>query len=250
MDGHRISEAARATGFTVSALRFYEQHGLVVPERTAAGYRSYGTDHLESLRFVARGKQLGLSLDEITELLELFDDEECAPVQTRIRQLVEARIGQAQDQITELMAFAAQLQSAVARLSAHTPNGACDDDCGCRSDPGRLAAPEATSLIPVNEADTKDIACSLSPESRGARIEDWDGMLASATSRTAISGGVRVLFDRAVDVAALAGLAAAEQSCCSFFDFDIRIGSDRVSLDVTGPADAQQVITAVFGAAA
>jgi DNA-binding transcriptional MerR regulator len=245
MDGHRISEAARATGFTVSALRFYEQHGLVVPERTAGGYRSYGADHLESLRFVARGKQLGLSLDEITELLELLDEEECAPVQTRIRQLVEARIGQAQDQITELMAFTAQLQSAVARLGAHTPNGACDDDCGCRSDPGRSAA---TSLIPRHEADAKDIACSLSPESRGARIEGWRRKLASATSRTAIPGGFRVIFDRTVDVAALAELAAAEQSCCSFFDFDIGIGSDRVSLDVTGPGDARQVIAALFGA--
>jgi DNA-binding transcriptional MerR regulator len=63
MSGLKISEAARATGFSVSALRFYEQAGVVVPERTATGYRSYSDDHLDSLRFVARGKQLGLSLD-------------------------------------------------------------------------------------------------------------------------------------------------------------------------------------------
>lgn len=39
MDGLRISDAARATGFTVSALRFYEKEGVVVPERTATGLR-------------------------------------------------------------------------------------------------------------------------------------------------------------------------------------------------------------------
>jgi len=137
MNGYKISEAARATGFTVSALRFYEQEGVVIPERTANGYRSYREDHLESLRFVARGQQLGLSLDDITELLDLLDEEECAPVQTRIRHLVGERIGQAQDQIAELVAFTSQLQTAAARLGVHTPDGACDDDCGCRSEPSQ-----------------------------------------------------------------------------------------------------------------
>jgi hypothetical protein len=40
MGGYKISEAARATGFTESALRFYEQEGVVVPEPTETGYRS------------------------------------------------------------------------------------------------------------------------------------------------------------------------------------------------------------------
>lgn len=66
-------------------LRFYEQEGVVVPERTAKGYRSYRDEHLDSLRFVARGKPLGLSLDDITELLALLDQEECGPVKTQIR---------------------------------------------------------------------------------------------------------------------------------------------------------------------
>jgi hypothetical protein len=61
---------------------------------------------------------------------------------------------------------------------------------------------------------------------------------------------VRVVFDRDVEVAALAQLAAAEQACCSFFRFDIGIGTDGITLDVTGPAESQQVIAAVFGAAA
>jgi len=250
MDGMKISEAARATGFTVSALRFYEKEGVVVPERTATGYRTYGDDHLESLRFVARGKQLGLSLDDITELLELLDGEDCAPVQTRIRHLLGERISQAQDQIAELVAFTSQLQSAGARLGVHTPDGACDDDCGCRSEPNQLSTVDLERPIALAGSNRQEIACSLQPDSVGERIRDWNRVLSSATGRTSIPGGVRVVFDRDVDVAALAQLAAAEQDCCSFFRFDIGIGFDGVTIDVIGPAESQQVITAVFGAAA
>ena len=250
MDGLKISEAARVTGFTVSALRFYEKEGVVVPERTTTGYRAYGDDHLESLRFVARGKQLGLSLEDITELLELLDAEECAPVQTRIRHLVGERIGQAQEQIAELVAFTSQLQTAAARLGVHTPDGACDDDCGCRSEPHQAAAVDRGRLIPLTGSTGQEIACSLQPDSVGERLQDWQRVLQSATTRTSVPGGVRVVFDRDVEVAALAQLAAAEQACCSFFRFDIGIGTDGITLDVTGPAESQQVIAAVFGAAA
>jgi len=247
MDGLKISQAARATGFSVSALRFYEQEGVVVPERTATGYRSYREGHVDALRFVARGKQLGLSLDDITELLELLDDEECEPVQTRIRQLVSERIGQAQDQIAELVAFTRQLQTAAVRLGIHTPDGACDDDCGCRSEPNQTEPAESVSKILLAGDDTTEISCALHPESVGARIEDWTRALSSAKTRGSIQNGVRIVFDRGVDVGALASLAADEQTCCSFFHFEIGIGTDEVALEVTGPEDAQQVITAVFG---
>lgn len=249
MDGLKISEAARATGFSVSALRFYEQAGVVVPERTATGYRSYREGHLDSLRFVARGKQLGLSLDDITELLELLDDEECEPVQARIRHLVAERVDQAQDQIAELVAFTGQLQAAAARLGIHTPDGACDDECGCRSEPGLIKS-EHLEPIRLVGSNAPEIACALHPESVGERIKDWSRVLASARARSAIPDGIRVVFDRGVDVGSLASLAAAEQTCCSFFRFDLSIGAEEVALSITGPADAQPVIAAVFGSAA
>lgn len=249
MNGYKISEAARATGFTVSALRFYEQEGVVVPERTTSGYRSYQEAHLEELRFVSRGKQLGLSLDEITELLALLDQEKCAPVQARIRHLIQKRIGQAHDQIAELVAFTAQLQQAAAPLGVHTPDGACDDRCGCRSDPDRTPAGEDVNLIPLAGASAGHIACSLSANTLRDRIDDWNRILDTATSHLPIEHGVRVVFDRNVDVGALAVLAAAEQTCCAFFEFAIGIRTNGVNLDVTGPEDAQKVITAVFGRA-
>ena len=249
MNGYKISEAARATGFSISALRFYEQEGVVVPERTATGYRSYRDEDLDSLRFVARGKQLGLSLEEITELLELLDEEECDPVQTRIRHLVNERIGQAQERVAELVGFTSQLQEAASRLGVHTPEGACDDQCGCRSDPEQSTA-TTRALIPLASVSESEIACSLHPDLVGGRIDDWDRVLAKAKSRESISTGLRVGFDRNIDLVELAELIDAEQSCCSFFTFGIGVTVDRVWLDVTGPEDAQTVITAVFGAVA
>ncbi|MGH8870629.1 MAG: MerR family transcriptional regulator [Acidimicrobiia bacterium] len=247
MKGYKISEAARATGFTESALRFYEQEGVVVPERTDTGYRSYHEDHLESLRFVARGKRLGLSLEEITELLTLLGEEECEPVQTRIRQLVHDRIAQAQQRISELVGFTSQMQRAAARLGVHTPDGACDDQCGCRTEPGE---PVATGHRPIPLTESAAIACSLDSHLVGGRIDDWNRVLANAKTRESIPDGLLIGFDRHADVIELAELAVAEQTCCSFFRFHIGIGSEGVTLEVTGPDDAQEVIASVFGAAA
>jgi DNA-binding transcriptional MerR regulator len=81
MDGYSISQVAERTGFSASTLRFYEQSGLVTPNRTPSGYRTYDDHHLELLSFVGRAKGLGLSLDEIVEVLELRAQNRCAPVQ-------------------------------------------------------------------------------------------------------------------------------------------------------------------------
>ncbi len=75
--------------------------------------------------FIARAKGFGFSLDEITGLL---GDDECAPVQDRLSDLVDAKIADAQAKVTELEAFTAELRRVAAALSNHTPVGPCDDE--------------------------------------------------------------------------------------------------------------------------
>ena len=133
MTGYLISEVAQRTGFSTSALRFYEQSGLVRPGRTEAGYRRYDDDHLDTLAFIARAKGLGLSLEEITELLGLLGQDRCAPVQHRLKDLVADRIADADRRITELTLLATELRRVAASLEEHTPDGPCDDSCGCTS---------------------------------------------------------------------------------------------------------------------
>src|SRR5215831_8359341 len=124
MVDYRISEVAERTGFSASTLRFYEEAGLIAPaERSANGYRRYDDRDLERLRFIARAKRLGLCLDEITGLVELFDLDECAPMQERLRELLIARRRDLAEQIADLESLAGELDRVAVRLGAPAPAG-------------------------------------------------------------------------------------------------------------------------------
>lgn len=136
--GLKIKEVADASGFTSATLRYYEQIGLL-PEvsRTPAGYRIYDQRTLDRLAFIARAKQLGCSLDEITGLTTAWDGGQCGPIQDQLRQLVAGKIATAQHQLEELAIFATELRQAATALERHRPEGACDTHCGCVSVPTR-----------------------------------------------------------------------------------------------------------------
>jgi DNA-binding transcriptional MerR regulator len=71
----RIGELADDVGLTTKTIRYYESIGLVPePGRTASGYRDYGADVAERLRFVKQAQASGLTLAEIRSILEIKDD--------------------------------------------------------------------------------------------------------------------------------------------------------------------------------
>jgi MerR family transcriptional regulator, copper efflux regulator len=129
---YTIGETAERSGFSASALRYYEGIGLVEPSsRTDSGYRLYDDETLARLGFIARAKQLGCSLDEITDLVEIWDGEQCGPVQKRFHDLVTEKLAAAERQIAELTALAEQLRHAAAQLSGPALDGPCDEGCAC-----------------------------------------------------------------------------------------------------------------------
>lgn len=68
----RIGELASHAGVTVQTVRYYERRGLLVPaSRLASGYREYGADAIDRLRFIRRAQELGFTLAEIADLLAL-----------------------------------------------------------------------------------------------------------------------------------------------------------------------------------
>ena len=70
----RIAEVAGAARVNVQTLRYYERRGLLPePGRLASGYRDYGADSVRTVRFIKRAQQLGFSLEEIAQLLDLAD---------------------------------------------------------------------------------------------------------------------------------------------------------------------------------
>lgn len=73
--GLTIGDLAHRTGLAVSAIRFYETHGIVRPLRNAGGHRRYGRSDLRRLSFAMIAQRLGFPLAEIaTHLAGLPDD--------------------------------------------------------------------------------------------------------------------------------------------------------------------------------
>jgi MerR family copper efflux transcriptional regulator len=282
---YQIAQVAERTGFTPATLRYYEDIGLMAPaQRTPAGYRLYNDASLARLEFVARAKQLGCSLDEITDLARAWDGGECGPVLHRLRAVVDEKIAGTQARIAELTAFATELQRAAAGLRRHQPEGRCGQSCACVTDPAGptdAIGPAATvglmrstrsvdSAGPVDSAEIRDtatsaaatpvplvakadaaaepIACALDADDLAGRLEEWTAVLDGVTTRLPLEHGVRLELAGGTDVAEVARLAAAEQDCCRFFRFAVVIDHRGVALEVQAPPDAADLVTAVFGA--
>lgn len=89
----RRGELAKATGTKAETIRYYEREGILpAADRTDSNYRDYSDDHLATLTFVRRARELGFSMAQVRELLSLSDHDEkpCQDVDRLVqRQMVE-----------------------------------------------------------------------------------------------------------------------------------------------------------------
>jgi hypothetical protein len=204
---------------------------------------------------------LDLPLEEIRELAAVWDAGSCAPVQHRLTDLLTAKITEVDARVGELTAFRAQLVAARDGLGRHTPDGPCDDTCGCLTPTGAPASRPTplpltlrpTRLPPIEPggaaAGAEPIACTLGAADQQTRIDDWARLLDSATGRDSVDGGIRLTLPADPDlIAHAARLAAQEQQCCRFFRFTIELSTNAVTLTVRAPAEARDLLDALFGA--
>jgi DNA-binding transcriptional MerR regulator len=125
----RIGELASRSGLATSAVRYYEQLGLLPrPARTESGSRSYADDTLDRLAFIRSAQAVGLSLAEVGQVLGVRDAGE-APCQV-VTELIDRRHAEVRDRITELQVLEqelAGLQKRAARLQMRDcdPSGIC-----------------------------------------------------------------------------------------------------------------------------
>lgn len=113
-----IGSAAERLGLATSALRFYEDKGLITSERTLGGQRRYARDVLRRVSFIRAAQQVGLTLVEIKDRMDSLPGHR-APTQEEWQQLAEAWRPRLDDQIAKLEGIRDRLAGCIG--------------CGCQS---------------------------------------------------------------------------------------------------------------------
>jgi hypothetical protein len=142
-------------------------------------------------------------------------------------------------------------------LDTPPASGECTDDCACTR---AASVTDSSDVLPTGTGATipgatpydHPLVCTLGADGGDVvgRLGEWQAMLAQATSREEIDGGVAVSFPH--DIARTAGLArllAAEYSCCSFASYHLTIDARGVRMEIRTPAETRDALAAAFGTA-
>jgi len=118
-----IGKVAKLTGFSASAIRYYERLGLLRSSRLPNGYRFYDEDVIKVLRFLRQAQTLGITLNEIAQLLELAHDgrRPCKAV----RDLAHQHLVDIDSRIHQLQSLRNQLRDLLSRRVAARSDEVC-----------------------------------------------------------------------------------------------------------------------------
>jgi len=118
-----IGEAASESGVSAKMVRHYEGIGILPPaSRTDSGYRQYSEKDVQRLRFIRHSRDLGFSLEQIGQLLNLWQDRKRSSRQ--VKTLAQTHIAELDKKLKELMEMRDTLEHLV-----HCCNGDDRPDC-------------------------------------------------------------------------------------------------------------------------
>lgn len=109
-----IGEAAKRSGVTTKTIRYYESVGLIpAVERSDGNYRRYGDSDVQTLKFIARARSLGFSVEEVATLLALYRDRKRAS--SEVKRIAGTHIAEIDRKIEELRAMRKTLAHLVSK---------------------------------------------------------------------------------------------------------------------------------------
>ncbi|MGJ7502540.1 Cu(I)-responsive transcriptional regulator [Variovorax sp. ZT5P49] len=122
--GHvAIGEAAQRSGVSARMVRHYEGLGLLpAVARTESGYRQYGEADIHTLRFIKRSRDLGFSMEEIAELVGLWNNRRRAS--SSVKRIAEKHLGELEQRIADMQS----MRNTLAHL-VHCCHGDSRPDC-------------------------------------------------------------------------------------------------------------------------
>ena len=124
MAGLTIGQVAKQAGVGVETVRFYEREGLIEePPRRPSGYRQYDSDVVRRVRFIRHARELGFTLREIKELLELRIEPDCHC--DKVLALAKAKIDDIEQRIRKLQKMKRALSALVRNCEQGRPSDAC-----------------------------------------------------------------------------------------------------------------------------
>ena len=132
-----IGEAARRAGISARMVRHYESLRLLAPvARTDSGYRQYTEADVHTLRFIRRARDLGFSMEEIAQLLGLWQDKARASAQVKL--IAQKHIDNLAERIAAMQAMQRSLQALV-----HCCHGDDRPDCPILDDLAMAGIPNS-----------------------------------------------------------------------------------------------------------
>jgi MerR family mercuric resistance operon transcriptional regulator len=110
---------AKRSGVNGETIRFYEKKGLIPdPQRSAGGHRIYGQSHLKRLTFIRRTRELGFTIREVRDLLNLVDSKEYTCAEVREQTVVHLR--DVEQKLRDLQKMQRTLNSMVSKCAGGT----------------------------------------------------------------------------------------------------------------------------------
>jgi Cu(I)-responsive transcriptional regulator len=117
-----VGDAALRSGLPAKTIRYYEDIGLIRPDRAANGYRDYSRDDIHRLAFLRRARGLGFSIEECRQLMALYQDKSRASHD--VREIAKGHVVAIEEKIRELQSMKTTLEKLI-----HACHGDERPDC-------------------------------------------------------------------------------------------------------------------------